>query len=159
MNKEEKKILKDKEDSIERLEKILKNERLYWYKRILNLSRDSRDVDKIADGQVKMLTYRHQINDKISDIRNSINKKRESIKKKRRSTFLEYKTQGYQGYRPQNKEEFAIFIEADMVLDQRMVDMLESQIEQYYQTINTLDKLGFVYKNIIELTLRVIPEY
>lgn len=144
------------EDNIaEELEKRFEVERYEYNEKIQELINLTRNISRIPEAQALMLSYRHIFVDKIPKLKLFIYK--------RKSKDDIFKQQRYTHYlnnidrRLENKE-LVQYVNADMSNRNRIVLILEAQVEYYLECISTLDKMGFSIKNIIsaeELKLKI----
>ena len=128
------------------LEEKLRNESITWNANIENLVRDSKRIEKLAESQVYMLSYRQILVDKLVDMKNLITRKSSSNYAYLRDRWRFYRTQF--DLKLQDKE-IKEFINADMCESLSQIEMLKNQIEYYRSSIDTVDKLGFAIKNRI----------
>lgn len=136
------------EQKLEQLESALANERAEYSDKILDLVKQINKVDKIAEAQVLMLSYRHMIVDKTTTYRVALHKKKTADSNFRKLRYEYYKTQHdvRLDYREINQ-----YIDSDMALRLRQNELLESQIGFFQQCVETLDKMGFSIKNRIQI--------
>ena len=64
------------EEKLEKIEKLLANERSEWSTKIQGLVKDISEPHKLAKAQTHMLSYSHMIVDKIIDLRVLLSKKK-----------------------------------------------------------------------------------
>jgi hypothetical protein len=136
------------EERLEQLEKALAKEREEYSSKILELVKDIKGMDLLAESQVLMLSYRHMIVDKLATYRVALNKRKNADLNYRKLRFEHYKTNHdvRLDYREINQ-----FIDSDMALRTRENELLESQISFFNQCIETLDRMGFSIKNRIQI--------
>jgi hypothetical protein len=136
------------EERLEQLEKALGKEREDYTSKILEIVKDIRGMDLLAESQVLMLSYRHMIVDKLATYRVALNKRKNSDLNYRKLRFEYYKTNHdvRLDYREINQ-----FIDSDMAMRTRENELLESQISFFNQCIETLDRMGFSIKNRIQI--------
>jgi len=136
----------------EELEKRLDDDRAEWMNKLKKLIESCKFLDEISTGQSLMLSYRMMIVDKIIKLTNLKSKKQCSIKGIKKEYYDKYKREGYNGLKL-GKDEMYDYINADFRLKLRQVELFEAQILFYNKCIETLDKLGFAYKNKLSIDI------
>jgi hypothetical protein len=142
--------MEDKE--LSKLEKLEQN--FLTFRKIENKEIQENIIDKlddvahIADVQVHVASKRHKFIDKIAEIKHVLAKKKRDINTFRVSKLRDYKTNfdvkltDYQ---------IKDFIENDLKNDFLLTDLLEIQVEYLSKTIDTLDKVDYKIKYLIEV--------
>lgn len=138
--------LSEDEKKVAELEEALETERTTYSKKVEELISMINRIDKIAEAQVLMLSYRHMLVEKLTKYRAALYKKKASDQNYKKIRYEYYKTQHdvRLDYREINE-----FINSDMALRIRQTDLLENQVSFCSQCIDTLDKMGFAIKNRI----------
>ena len=107
------------------------------------------DIKEVAELQVHTSSQRHRLSDKISNLRSKIRKHSERIGEERKHMYFKYKTE----YNVRlNDSEIHKHIDADLEPKTNFKIVLENQIDYYRRTIETIDKIGFAVKYLIEST-------
>lgn len=140
--------MKDTEQKIEKIEKLLKDERDSWTLKLKTLIETIGDPMKLSNAQIYMLSYRHMMIDKITDMKILLSKKKSNDANYSKIRYQYYKTN--YDVRLDHKE-IMEYIKSDMSLRNRESNLINSQIEHFKQMIDTLDKLGFAIKNKVTL--------
>ena len=105
-------------------------------------------MNELAECQVRMLSYRQILLDKVTDFKTTIYK--------RNATWDKYYKELYRKYsidydvKLTNGEKHQ-FIKADLSALKIQLDMLQSHIDYYYECIKTLDNMAFAIRNRISL--------
>ena len=131
------------ERKVSELEEALERERVEFSGKMAELVPMLRELNKISEAQVLMLSYRHMMVEKLTKYRAASYKKKSNDQNYRKLRYEYYKTQHdvRLDYREINQ-----FIDSDMALRTRQTDLLENQINFFSQCIETLDKMGFAIK-------------
>ena len=136
------------ERKVNEIEEALDKERNDYSTKIGEVLKMINRIDKIAEAQVLMLSYRHMMVDKIIKYRSAVYKKKANDLNYRKMRYEYYKTQHdvRLDYREINQ-----FIDSDMALRNRQTELLENHINFFQQCNDTLDKMGFSIKNRISV--------
>lgn len=136
------------ERKVNEIEEALDKERNDYSTKIGEVLKMINRIDKIAEAQVLMLSYRHMMVDKIIKYRSAVYKKKANDVNYRKLRYEYYKTQHdvRLDYREINQ-----FIDSDMALRNRQTELLENHINFFQQCNDTLDKMGFAVKNRISV--------
>mgnify|MGYP002628123565 CR=1 FL=1 len=136
------------ERKVNEIEEALDKERNDYSTKIGEVLKMINRIDKIAEAQVLMLSYRHMMVDKIIKYRSAVYKKKANDVNYRKLRYEYYKTQHdvRLDYREINQ-----FIDSDMALRNRQTELLENHINFFQQCNDTLDKMGFSIKNFISI--------
>jgi len=140
--------MKTVEDKIQDLEDKLIADRLKWSSRILDLIKTLRDVNKLADSQVDMLSFRHMLVDHVTEIQSFIYKKKTTCEQRYKDKYIEYSVASNLKLNGGEKDKF---VKADLSLSYRQVSLLESHLDFYRECIKTLDNSAFAIRNRIKL--------
>ncbi len=140
------------EDANTQLEDRVNKSRASWNQKIISLIESIKDINKVAEAQIFMLSYRHQLTDKMAELKLSLYKVQ--------SRYDFYFKQQYRYYRRSDSEydlklnggETSKFVAADITLLRRQQKIIESHIEYYQEVVKTLDNLGFAIKRRMELS-------
>ena len=132
----------------EELAKRLAKDRDDWKVKISNLVSLLKEVRNLAECQVNMLSYRQILLDKITDFKNT--------KQKRQAAYDRYYKIKYREYSIDydvklTSGEKVAFIKADLSHLRTQMEMLQSHIDYYYECIKTLDNMAFAIRNRIRL--------
>ncbi len=126
----------------------LSTDRNDWKAKIKDLVSKLKNMNELAECQVRMLSYRQILLDKVTDFKTTIYK--------RNATWDRYYKQQYREYsinydvKLTNGEKNQ-FIKADLSSLRQQMDMLQSHIDYYYQCIKTLDNMAFEIRNRINM--------
>lgn len=106
------------------------------------------DINAIGDIQVHLASQRQRLVDKSADMRSLIRRKTEQQQTIRKQKYRFYKME----YDIKlNDYEIKHHIEADIEESSNVVKLLENQIQYYKDTIDTLDKVVYKIKYLIEV--------
>jgi hypothetical protein len=134
------------------LEVKLEDEKKQWNATVKALVEQIRHVDNLAESQVLMLSYRHQLGDKSNEFKNMIARRKSTMWVARKEAYRTYKTQYDLKL---NQSEINDFIDADTRETILIIAILENQLYYYSMTMDTLDKLGFAISNRITIAQRL----
>ena len=132
----------------DQLELRLGSDRDEWRVKIQDLVSRLKNMNELAECQVRMLSYRQILLDKVTDFKTTIYK--------RNATWDKYYKELYRKYsidydvKLTNGEKHQ-FIKADLSALKIQLDMLQSHIDYYYECIKTLDNMAFAIRNRIKL--------
>ena len=76
------------------IERKLDDEKKKWNSTVADLVAQIRNVDMISEAQVLMLSYRHQLVDKLIEMKNIISRQETNIWTTRQARYVHYKTGG-----------------------------------------------------------------
>lgn len=128
----------------------LKLQRYEWANKMIEVIQKIDRVSTIPEAQIYMLSYRHVMTDEIASIQSQISHMKERNYITKRLQYQKYdKLNKENGYNP--FEEKKIHLDADLSEKTRRVEMLETQVSFFKDTVKTLDQLGFSIKNRIQL--------
>lgn len=106
------------------------------------------DIQSIGDVQVHLASQRQRLIDKIADIKGIIRKRTENIEAAKKQKYRFYKLD----YDIKlNDYEIKRHVEADLEETTNLITILENQVDYYKGTIDTLDKIVFKIKYLIEI--------
>lgn len=138
----------EQEEKNQVIEEKFTSNREEWGKKFHELIEMLRDVHKLTELNVYMLSYRHKIVDQISDLQNKLYKQNSLYENHFKNKYIEYTT----GYNLKlSGAEKEKFIKADLSPLKRQGQMLESHIDFFKECVRTLDNLGFSIKNRMSL--------
>lgn len=139
------------ENKKEMLEVKLEAEKKKWNDTVKDLVAMIRHVDNVSEAQVLMLSYRHQLVDKLVEMKNIVKSQQAQSWETRRTRYIHYKT----NYNIKlNQSEINEFIDADVKDTILTISLLETQLIYYQMTIDTLDKMGFAISNKVSLAIK-----
>ena len=130
------------------LENRLTGDRGDWRMKITELVTKIKNMDELADCQVRMLSYRQILLDKITDFKTTIYKRNASWERYYRNQYREY-TLNYDVKLTSGEKHQ--FIKADLSSLKTQIDMLQSHVDFYQESIKTLDNMAFAIRNRIRL--------
>jgi len=144
MNFDEEQIKK----SNEVLEERLNSDRNDWMNKIHQLISNLKYIDKLAESQVLMLSYRQTLVDKYIEFKNLIYKRNSTwdvnFKNKYRELSVEYDLK-------LNSSEKAQFTKSYLASLNFQIKLLENHAAYYQESIKTIDNIAFAIKNRIRL--------
>lgn len=129
------------------LESKLKVDRDYWMKNISALISTIDDISKLSSTQVTMLSYRQILNDKIIEMQYMIFKKESIYDGLYKTKYLDYLNNSLKT----NASEKDKFVKCDLSTTKRHLNILESHISFYKESIKTLDNMAYAIRNKIKL--------
>lgn len=139
---------KELEEANAALEARVNKGRDDWNKKIIPLIEMIRDINKVAEAQVLMLSYRHQLADKIAELKLAVYRLNTKFDYHFKDQYRFYKN----GYDLKlNGGETSQFVNSDLSLLKRQINIIQSHIDYYSEVIKTLDNLGFAIKRRIEI--------
>jgi len=136
--------------TLDQIEIVINKSKLQWGTTIQDIISRIRYVKDIPVTQVDMLSNRHKLVDKISEMQMKIFKLKESYDNKYKEKYHFYKTQ----YNLKlNGGETNKFVAADLTLITRQIDILSSHVDFFKECIRTLDNVGFAIKNRMNIDI------
>jgi len=133
---------------VEELEKRTIESRVKWNNKILSLIKSIADIKGVPNAQIFMLSYRHQLVDKIADLRLNVFKINSLYDTTYKEKYIEYKS----SYNLKlNAGETDKFVKSDLSNIKRQYEVLNSHIDFYSEVIKTLDNLGWAIKRRMDL--------
>lgn len=136
----------------QQLDKKCEVEKIRWNETVKDLVSTIRHIDNVSEAQVLMLSYRHQIVDKINEMKNIVSRHKSSMWVARKEAYRSYKLQ----YDIKlNQSEINDFIDSDTRETILQIAILENMLTYYQMTMDTLDKLGFAISNKVTLAVRL----
>ena len=107
------------------------------------------DIKNIADTQVHIASLRQKYVEMMVAMKQSISRKKVKVNKTRIERYTYYKTS-----HDMKLSEYQIkdHIDNDLANDVYVIGITESQIDYYKQSIETLDKVDYKIKYLIEIT-------
>jgi hypothetical protein len=139
---------KEIEENTESLETKLVADRRQWGSKISELVQDIKQVDKIAEVQVSMLSYRQVLVEKIPEIKSLLYKKNTSFDNYYKILFRDYSLNYDIKLTGGEKEKM---IRSDLAPIRRQINLLEAHLDFYGECMRTLDNMAFAIKNRITL--------
>jgi|TARA_R110000822_G_scaffold78416_4_gene187857 hypothetical protein len=132
----------------DQLELRLGSDRDDWKVKIRDLVSMLKNMNELAECQVRMLSYRQILLDKVTDFKTTIYKRNANWDKYYKKLYREYSID--YDVKLTNGEKHQ-FIKADLSTLRTQLDMLQSHIDYYYECIKTLDNMAFAIRNRISL--------
>ena len=132
----------------EELEKRFKTEREDWNKNLFEVINLIKDVKSITDAQIKQLSFRQIITDKLVEYRILADKRQESYDKLIQKRNDEYENQSAKRMSSTEKK---VYLAGDYAALNRQIKLIERQIYFLEESVKTLDNLGFSIRNKIEI--------
>ena len=139
---------KDIETKTEELESRFSADRKQWTSRISEIVADLRVVDRLPEVQVKMLSYRQILVEKIPELKSVLYKKNTSYENYYKMLFRHYSLNYDIKLSGGEKEKL---IRVDIAPVKRQINILESHLDFYGECMRTLDNMAFAIKNRITL--------
>jgi D-mannonate dehydratase len=139
--------IKTEQDKLNDLEKFLDTQRSDWGDRIMEVIEMIREIDRLSEAQVKMLSYRHMVVDQIARINVTLKKRQSSYNVQYKNKFLEYFNYDYK----LNDKQKVNMIEADLSILDKQIGFLSTQIDFFKECIKTLDNTGWAIKNKLNI--------
>ena len=132
----------------QQLSQRLEEDRALWADRIKGIVRDTKQMNKLADVQVSMLSFRQMLIDKTVEFKNILYRRKSSWDKYFKIKYREYSI----NYDVKlNSSEKASFIKAELSALKTQINIIETHIEYYGECIRTLDNMAFAIRNRIKL--------
>jgi hypothetical protein len=154
-DKEELERIKKVQESNDRLDEFLSNQRVELDKtveplfKILSVRFNDKDsLSTVMDTQSSSLVVRQSISEKISFFLNKRSKENIKLKKLKQDKFIFYAT-GF-GIKT-NLSEKTILIDAHLSENERTLELLESHVEYLRDTAKNLESLSYSIKNMVDL--------
>ena len=132
----------------EELESRLANDRREWKDKIKDLISKIKNMSELSECQVRMLSYRQILLDKVSDFKTTIYKRNATWERYYKNQYREYSINYDVKLTSGEKHQF---IKADLSSLKTQMEMLQSHIDYYYECIKTLDNMAFAIRNRIRL--------
>ena len=125
------------------IEEKLQSQRDEWGVKIIDLVKKIKDVNLLNEAQVDMLSYRHMLIEILTKYRIRVRKSQTTYEKQFKSRFISYYNFDYKI----NDKQKVDMVNADLYFYRRQIGLLESQVDFFKESVNTLDKMGFAIKN------------
>jgi hypothetical protein len=138
----------DEEQKVSDLETALETERGEYARKISEIIKMIYKIDRVAEAQVLMLSFRHMMVEKLAKYRSAIYNKKSNDANFRKLRYEYYKTAHNIKL---DYKEINDFINSDMSLRIRQTNLLENQLTFYTQCIETLDRMGYSIKNVVSI--------
>ena len=132
----------------EELESRLAKDRKEWKDKIKDLIGKIKNMNELSECQVRMLSYRQILLDKVSDFKTTIYKRNATWERYYKNQYREYSINYDVKLTSGEKHQF---IKADLSSLKTQMEMLQSHIDYYYECIKTLDNMAFAIRNRIRL--------
>tara|TARA_R100001509_G_scaffold159713_1_gene126507 strand:- start:2335 stop:2784 length:450 start_codon:yes stop_codon:yes gene_type:complete len=132
----------------EELELRLAKDRTEWRDKIKDLISKIKNMSELSECQVRMLSYRQILLDKVSDFKTTIYKRNATWERYYKNQYREYSVNYDVKLTSGEKHQF---IKADLSSLKTQMEMLQSHIDYYYECIKTLDNMAFAIRNRIRL--------
>ena len=134
-------------DKLNELERYLEKQRSEWGDRIMEVIEMIRDLDKLIEAQVTMLSYRHMVIDQIARINITLKKRESSYNIQYKNKFIEYFNYDYK----LNDKQKVNMVEADLANLNKQIGFLSTQIDFFRECVKTLDNIGWAIKNRLNI--------
>lgn len=135
------------ESKVQKIEDELNKQRNNWASKLEDLINKIKSVDQLSDAQVLMLSYRQMIVDLLTQYSiktRKLESKYISLYKRKFISYYNY------DYRINDKYKDNM-VKADLSQYKMQINLLESQIEFFRESIRTLDNMGFAIKNRLQM--------
>lgn len=139
---------KEIEENTETLEIRLVSDRKQWGGKISDLVKDIKEVDRLAEAQVMMLSYRQVLVEKIPEIKSLLYKKNTSYENYYKILFRDYSLNYDIKLSGGEKEKM---VRSDLAPVKRQINLLEAHLDFYGECMRTLDNMAFAIRNRITL--------
>lgn len=136
---------------IEKLENAFTKDRNIWTSKIMKIISGVKTVSNIPEVQVDMLSERQKLIDIISKNYMILYKLKKNLEEKYKEKYLWYLKKYDYNLKDSEKKSF---IRADLISEYTKIEMYETHIDFYKESVKTLDNLGFAIRN----RLRVLEE-
>jgi D-mannonate dehydratase len=140
-------IIQAEFDKLNELERYLEKQRSEWGDRIMEVIEMIRDLDKLIEAQVTMLSYRHMVIDQVARINITLKKRESSYNIQYKNKFIEYFNYDYK----LNDKQKVNMVEADLASLNKQIGFLSTQIDFFRECVKTLDNIGWAIKNRLNI--------
>jgi len=135
------------QDKLNELDRFLEKQRSEWGDRIMEVIDMIRNIDKLSEAQVTMLSYRHMVIDQIARINITLKKKEFTYNIQYKNKFIDYYNYDFK----LNEKQKVNMVEADLAGLTKQIGFLSTQIEFFKECIKTLDNTGWAIKNKLSI--------
>ena len=143
----EEQITQTEFDKLNELERFLEKQRSEWGDRIMEVIEMIRELDKLTEAQVTMLSYRHMVIDQIARINITLKKRESSYNIQYKNKFIDYFNYDYK----LNDKQKVNMVEADLANLNKQIGFLGAQIDFFRECVKTLDNIGWAIKNRLNI--------
>ena len=134
-------------DKLNELERFLEKQRSEWGDRIMEVIEMIRELDKLTEAQVTMLSYRHMVIDQIARINITLKKRESTYNIQYKNKFIDYFNYDYK----LNDKQKVNMVEADLANLNKQIGFLSTQIDFFKECVRTLDNIGWAIKNRLNI--------
>jgi hypothetical protein len=134
---------KSSDDKLNEIESVLQKQRDEWGNKLVELINKIKNLEKLPDAQVDMLSYRQMLVEQLTKFRIRARKTETTYERHFKTKFIGYFNYDYKI----NDKQKVDMVNADLHFYRRQLGLLEAQIEFFKESISTLDKMGFAIKN------------
>ena len=134
-------------DKLNELERFLEKQRSEWGDRIMEVIEMIRELDKLTEAQVTMLSYRHMVIDQIARINITLKKRESTYNIQYKNKFIDYFNYDYK----LNDKQKVNMVEADLANLNKQIGFLGAQIDFFRECVKTLDNIGWAIKNRLNI--------
>jgi hypothetical protein len=135
------------EAKLEKLEEYFSAKRQDWSTKIREIVYKLRDVKQLDEAIVLMLSYRQMILESITELSIKGKKAEAAFQGQHRIKYMGYYNNDYK-FSDKQKDTMA---KADLIEKRKQIDLFDSQIEFYRESIKTLDNMGWAIKSRISV--------
>ena len=135
------------ETKLEKLEEYFAAKRQDWSGKIRDIVYKLRDVKQLDEAIVLMLSYRQMILESITELSIKGKKAEAAFQSQHRIKYMGYYNNDYK-FTDKQKDSMA---KADLIEKRKQIDLFDSQIEFYRESIKTLDNMGWAIKSRISV--------
>jgi len=135
------------EEKLKAVDQLLENSRNMWGKKIIDLVQEIKDIDKLKDAQVTMLSYRQMLVDHLAKFNIRLRKIETTLEREYKRRYLTY----FNNDIKLSDKEKAMATNADLFFHRRQIALLEVQTDYYRECIKTLDQMAWAIKNRINI--------
>jgi hypothetical protein len=135
------------ETKLEKLEEYFAAKRQDWSTKIRDIVYKLRDVKQLDEAIVLMLSYRQMILESLTELSIKGKKAEAAFQNQHRIKYMGYYNNDYK-FTDKQKDSMA---KTDLIEKRKQIDLFDSQIEFYRESIKTLDNMGWAIKSRISV--------
>jgi hypothetical protein len=137
----------EKENKLEKLEEYFAAKRVDWSDKIREIIYMMRNVKKLDEAIVLMLSYRQMVLESLTELNVKSHKAEAAYKSQYRVKYMGYYNHDYK----LNDKQKDSMVKADLIEKRKQINLFENQIEFYRESIKTLDNMGWAIKSRISV--------
>ena len=135
------------ENKLEKLEEYFAAKRQDWSSKIRDIIHKLRDVKQLDEAIVLMLSYRQMIIESLTELNVKSKKAEAAYQSQYRVKYMGYFNHDY---KLSDKQKDSM-TKADLLEKKKQINLFETQIEFYRESIKTLDNMGWAIKSRISV--------